>query len=186
MTTPGCDPGRRPGRQRPGASPVPPLRPGTAETSAHPATGAGGCEVTEPMTDTVIIGNASDDGAGQTRGWFVGHFLPPSTTLRRTDAVEVKWGVHPAGESRPSMAKGTAATTLSMLVSGAFRVIFPEHEVRLARPGDYVLFPPGLAHGWTADRDSIIVTVRWPSSPGDGVEIVADACPIPERGEPAP
>lgn len=76
------------------------------------------------MTDSVVVGNAGDDGAGETRGRFVGHFLPPSMTLRRTDAVEVKWGVHAAGESRPSMAMGTAATTLSMLVSGTFLVTF--------------------------------------------------------------
>jgi len=88
--------------------------------------------------------------------------------------VEVKWGVHSAGESRPSMAMGTAATTLSMLVSGAFRVTFQGREVRLSRPGDYVLFSPGIPHGWTADRDSIVITVRWPSKPGDSVEIVGD------------
>ena len=126
------------------------------------------------MTDSVVVGNAGDDGAGETRGWFVGHFLPPSMTLRRTGAVEVKWGVHSAGESRPSMAMGTAATTLSMLVSGAFRVTFQGREVRLSRPGDYVLFSPGIPHGWTADRDSIVITVRWPSKPGDSVEIVGD------------
>jgi hypothetical protein len=128
------------------------------------------------MSDTtVVVGNASDDGAGETRGWFVGHFLPPSVVLRRTEAVEVKWGVHPSGESRPSMAMGTVATTLSVLVSGAFRVVFPDREVLLSRPGDYVLFPPGVLHGWAADADSVVLTVRWPSRPGDSVEL---------RGEP--
>lgn len=131
------------------------------------------------MTDSVVVGNARDDGAGETRGWFVGHFLPPSMTLRHTDAVEVKWGVHAAGESRPSMAMGTSATTLSILVSGTFRVMFRAREIRLSRPGDYVLFPPGIPHGWTADTDSVVVTVRWPSTPGGTVEIVAD--PHPDR-----
>jgi hypothetical protein len=137
--------------------------------------------VTEVRSDAVIVGNASDDGAGETRGWFIGHFVPSSLALRRSDAVEVKWGVHPAGESRPAMAMGTVATTLSVLVSGAFRVIFPEREVRLSRPGDYVLFPPGMLHGWTADADSIVLTIRWPSRPGDSVEIVADPGPAREH-----
>ena len=86
-------------------------RPGTTETPARSTQPQDGSEVTEAMTDTVVVGNASDDGAGETRGWFVGHFLQPATTLRRTDAVEVKWGVHPAGESRPSMAMGTAISS---------------------------------------------------------------------------
>jgi hypothetical protein len=138
--------------------------------------------VTRAMSDsTVLIGNAGDDGAGQTRGWFVGHFLPPSTLLRCTDAVEVKWGVHPAGDSRPSMAMGTTATTLSVLVTGAFRVVFPDREVPLSRPGDYVLFPPGVPHGWTADADSIVVTVRWPSRSGDSVALGSDPSPVGER-----
>jgi hypothetical protein len=134
------------------------------------------------MSDTVVVRNASDDGAGETRGWFDGHFLQPATTLRCTEAVEVKWGVHPAGESRSSMAKGTAATTLSLLVSGAFRVSFPGREVQLSRRGDYVLFPPGVPHGWTADTDSIVVTVRWPSGPGDSVEVAAGSCTAREHG----
>ena len=65
---------------------------------------------------------------------------------------------------------GTEATTLSILVRGAFLVSFPGTEVRLTSPGDYVLFPPGVLHGWVAEEDSIVVTVRWPSKPGDAVE----------------
>ena len=140
--------------------------------------------MTQAMTDAVVVGNASDDGAGETRGWFVGHFLPPAVALRCTDAVEVRWGVHPAGESRPAMAMATVATTLSVLVSGAFRIMFPAREVRLARPGDYVLFPPGVPHGWMADADSIVLTVRWPSRPGDSVELVADPYPVRDDRDP--
>jgi hypothetical protein len=111
----------------------------------------------------VVVGNAAADGAGPTRGWFVGHFISQPGTLRRTDAVEVKWGIHPAGETRSSMAMGSEATTLSILVSGAFRLVFHDREVRLSELGDYALFPPGIPHSWTADEDSVVVTVRWPS-----------------------
>src|SRR5215204_2718205 len=81
---------------------------GTSHAPARAENGAHADEVREAMTETVVVGNASDHGAGETRGWFVGRFLPASMALRRTDAVEVKWGVHPAGESRPAMAIGTA------------------------------------------------------------------------------
>jgi hypothetical protein len=126
--------------------------------------------MTHPATSQVTVGNAFADGAGDTRGWFVGHFIEPPASLRCTDAVEVKWGVHAAGESRHRMAMGTESTTLSMLVRGMFRVSFSDREVCLGRPGDYVLFPPGVLHGWVAEADSIVVTIRWPSKPGDAIE----------------
>jgi hypothetical protein len=127
--------------------------------------------VIEDMSTDVVVGNAGDDGAGQTRGWFVGHFIDASQTLRHTDAVEVKWGDHPAGESRSTTASGMDATTLSILIHGAFRVSFPAGDVQLARPGDYVLFGPGVPHSWTAETDSVVVTVRWPSTPGGSVNV---------------
>jgi AraC-like ligand binding domain len=143
--------------------------------------------MTDPVTPRLTIGNAGADGTGDTRGWFVGHFVEPSASLRCTDAVEVKWGVHPAGESRSRMAMGTKATTLSILVSGTFRVSFSNREVCLARPGDYVLFPPGVLHGWAAEADSIVITIRWPSEPGDAVEASdkssADLPPLLTSGE---
>lgn len=111
----------------------------------------------------ILVGNADVDGAGETRGWFIGHFVEPSESARHTEAVEVKWGVHAAGESRPTPAAGLEATTLSILVSGAFRVSFEGQEVQLSRPGDYVLFPPGVPHAWVAETDSVVLTVRWPS-----------------------
>lgn len=122
------------------------------------------------VTPGVTTGNAATDGAGTTRGWFIGHFIEPSVSPRHTESVEVKWGIHAAGESRRLMAMGTEATTLSILVSGSFRVSFPQREIRLTRPGDYVLFPPGVLHGWTAEADSIVITLRWPSKAGDAVE----------------
>ena len=39
--------------------------------------------------------------------------------------------------------------------------------VLLEREGDYALWPPGVAHDWLAEEASVVVTVRWPSLPGD-------------------
>jgi quercetin dioxygenase-like cupin family protein len=59
------------------------------------------------------------------------------------------------------------ATTLSILVKGRFRLQFPEQEILLSREGDYALWLPGVPHYWSAEEDSVIVTVRWPSLSGD-------------------
>jgi hypothetical protein len=118
--------------------------------------------VNAPAPIGVVLGNANADGAGSTRGWFVGHFIEQGDP-RRTDAVEVKWGLHRAGESRPTPAPGADSTSLSILVRGRFRLTFPDAEAVLAEPGDYALWLPGIPHGWTAEEDSVVVTVRWPS-----------------------
>jgi hypothetical protein len=124
----------------------------------------------------IVVGNAGVDGAGARGGWFLGHFIAAGDP-RHSDAVEVKWGVHPAGQSRSSVAAGTDARTLSILVSGTFRVEFPEREVRLTHPGDYVLFGPGVSHSWTAETDAVVVTVRWPSRSRDVVEQGGESTP---------
>ena len=122
--------------------------------------------------DRVTIGNAAADGANY-RGWFVGHFLPQATT-----EVEVKWGVHRKGEVRAAWAVSRQATSMSLLVRGAIRLFFATSsgavptEALLAEPGDYAVWPPGVAHRWHIERDdTVIVTVRWPSLPGDAVDL---------------
>jgi hypothetical protein len=90
------------------------------------------------MGGEVRFGNAADDGAAR-RGWFVGHFLEAAAGPRRDDRVEVKWGAHPAGEARAAWVQNEAATTLSILVRGRFRITFEHGEYLLAREGDYVL-----------------------------------------------
>jgi EutQ-like cupin domain len=120
------------------------------------------------MRRDVRFGNAAADGAAR-RGWFVGHFMDVADGLQRDSRVEVKWGYHQAGETRAAWVQNEAATTLSILVRGRFRLTFAHGEYLLEREGDYVLWPPGVAHHWRADEDSIILTVRWPSEPGDSV-----------------
>jgi hypothetical protein len=119
----------------------------------------------------VTIGNAAVDGAAY-RGWFVGHFLPNATT-----EVEIKWGVHRKGEVRAAWATSRQATSMSLLVRGAIRLFFTRDgeapsEALLAEPGDYAVWPPGVAHRWRIEGDeTIIVTVRWPSVAGDAVDL---------------
>jgi len=118
------------------------------------------------MPSEVIFGNAGAEGASR-GGWFAGNFITPEDDARSTSALEVKWGIHKAGDCRTQWAVNAAATTLSILVKGRFRLQFPEQEILLSREGDYALWLPGVPHYWSAEEDSVIVTVRWPSLSGD-------------------
>ena len=67
----------------------------------------------------VSWGNAVDEGSRDgRRGWFIGHFIDPAAGPAATDAVEVKWGTHEAGETKATEGVNQTATTLSILVSG--------------------------------------------------------------------
>jgi hypothetical protein len=111
-------------------------------------------------------GNAAVDSASY-RGWLVGHFVDGTDSpIRRSDDVEIKWGVHSAGESREEWVRGEVRTCVVLLVSGRFRIRFsdePDDEVLLTKQGDYVTWGPNVDHRWTAEDDSVVVTVRWPS-----------------------
>jgi quercetin dioxygenase-like cupin family protein len=78
--------------------------------------------------------------------------------------VEVKWGVHPAGEKRDRWTSDDRRTTLSVLVQGEFRIDLTEGSRILATQGDYALWGPGIDHSWEALADSVVITVRWPSA----------------------
>jgi hypothetical protein len=116
------------------------------------------------LNSRIVIGNAADDAA-PFRGWFVGQFVPPELGLRSTDALEVKWGVHARGETRDGWGSSGEAISLSLLVRGSIRLFFGDgYEALLTRPGDYALWPPGLAHRWQIEQDeTVVLTVRWPS-----------------------
>jgi len=123
------------------------------------------------MPPKVVFGNASVEGTNRW-GWFLGHFITPTDNPRSTPLLEVKWGVHKAGDGRNQWATNVEATTLSILINGRFRLQFPEQEFVLSREGDYVLWCPGVPHYWSAEEDSTVVTVRWPSKPEDSREIL--------------
>jgi quercetin dioxygenase-like cupin family protein len=120
------------------------------------------------MGDTVVStnwhrGNAAEDGR-ETRGWLLGHFIDPSEGVRSTKDVEVKWGIHPAGEKRTEWTSDDQRTTLLFLVQGHFRVNLTEGNVTMTQQGDYAVWGPGIDHSWEAISDSVVITVRWPSS----------------------
>jgi quercetin dioxygenase-like cupin family protein len=122
------------------------------------------------MGDSAIVtgnwyqGNAAEDDS-ERRGWFLGHFIDPADGVRSSKAVEVKWGIHSAGEKRPEWTADDQRSTLVLMVQGSFRIDLTEATVTLTRQGDYVVWGPGIDHTWEALSDSVVVTIRWPSSP---------------------
>ncbi|MGD0705125.1 MAG: signal peptidase I [Trebonia sp.] len=114
------------------------------------------------MAEEIYVGNVTTGAAD--RGWLLGHFMPPGDA-RRSDAVEIKWGVHPAGEQRRGWVTDDARSILSVLVSGRFRIDLPDRSVVLAKQGDYIVFH-GASHTWQAEEEWVVLSVRWPSLPG--------------------
>ena len=111
------------------------------------------------------MGRAVPDGAAN-QGWLVGHFMPPGDLLH-SEAVEVKWGVHVAGERRTAWATAETRTALLVLIRGSFDIELRDRTVLLRAPGDYVVWGPGEDHSWLARAaDTVVLTVRWPSIPG--------------------
>ena len=108
-------------------------------------------------------GNAEDDGRDH-RGWILGHFIDPAEGVRSSKDVEIKWGIHPAGDKRAEWTADDQRTTLVFHVSGRFRIDLTEGSFTLERKGDYLVWGPGIDHSWEALTDAVVVTVRWPSS----------------------
>lgn len=105
--------------------------------------------------------NASKD----TRGWFLGHFMPGEDSPLRTQDVELKWYTHAKGETRHEWAPGNPVKTLNILIRGRFILLFPDREVELQEEGDFVLFGPDTPHSFRSEEESLVLTVRWPSVP---------------------
>ncbi|SRR6266511_3666645 len=121
------------------------------------------------MADKWYTGNAAAD-ADRNRGWLLGHFIDratPGADVLTTDALEVKWGIHPAGQQRPEWTADDQRTTLLLLVEGRFRLDLTVGSTMLASQGDYVVWGPGVDHSWRAEADSVVITVRWPSFPNE-------------------
>jgi hypothetical protein len=108
------------------------------------------------------FGNTGVDGA-ERRGWLVGPFMD-SDDVRFSDQVEIKWGVHPAGDRREAWFEEEKRTTVVMLVSGRFRIDLSVGTALLAEQGDYAMWGPGIGHSWRAEEESVVVTIRWPAA----------------------
>jgi quercetin dioxygenase-like cupin family protein len=119
-----------------------------------------------PVSGNWHSGNAEEDGR-HNRGWILGHFIDPAERVRSSKDVEIKWGIHPAGDKRPEWTADDQRTTLAFHVSGKFRIDLTEGSFTLKHRGDYLVWGPGIDHSWEALTDAVVVTVRWPSFPGN-------------------
>lgn len=113
-------------------------------------------------------GNARED-ANPFRGWLLGHFVPEG--LRHSDAVEVKWGTYAAGFGESDWTACQTGTSLVVLASGRHEIELPQQVVILEQPGDYLIWGPGVPRRWRALEDCVVMTVRWPSIPGDTMDV---------------
>ena len=104
-----------------------------------------------------------NDVSKETRGWFLGHFMPGENNPLQTGDVELKWYTHAKGETRAEWAPGNPVRTLNILIRGRFVLLFPDQEVALEKEGDFVLFGPGMPHSYRSEEESLVLTVRWPS-----------------------
>jgi hypothetical protein len=121
------------------------------------------------MNQSVEAGNAWDDCSrdceGAKTGWFVGGFPEMrGLGLRECRDVEIKWYEHPEGQEsgEKPVSRGL---TVSVLVTGRFAVSFQDDEsswveYRLEKPGDYVVWGPGIYHRWKAIERSVVLSVR--------------------------
>jgi hypothetical protein len=109
----------------------------------------------------ILSGNIQELAANH-RGWFMGHFIEGGSPLK-TGAVEVKWGEHWRGEAKELQEGNQSAKSLAILIRGKFIFFFPGKELVLEKEGDFVFYDEGVDHGWKAQEDSLILTIRWPS-----------------------
>jgi mannose-6-phosphate isomerase-like protein (cupin superfamily) len=111
-----------------------------------------------------LFGNVTE-ASKESRGWFLGHFMPGEDNPLRSSAVELKWYTHAQGETRHEWAPTNAVRTLNILIRGSFVLVFPAREVALEKEGDFVVFGPGVPHSFRSVEESLVLTVRWPSRP---------------------
>jgi hypothetical protein len=122
------------------------------------------------VTPSWSRGNAAQ--RSDRRGWLVGHFIDDPMDPHYSKDVEIKWGVHPAGDERTEWSAGRHDRTILILVSGSWRMELASADQRdapttvtLDTQGDYVLWEKDIDHRWRAEADSVVITVRWPSMP---------------------
>jgi hypothetical protein len=102
------------------------------------------------------------------RGWFVGQFIDTSSLLHSKN-LEIKWGLHKAGEIFDTIRMNKHAKSLSILIDGEFKFIFPDTNktYHLKQKGDFIFWDAGVFHSTECKKDSTILTIRWPSIDND-------------------
>lgn len=116
---------------------------------------------------SIQTGNLNEEGRSY-RSWVIGHFRDQHSPLFN-EQFEVRWAKHAKGERKDPPKYNETAKTITVLVSGKFKVTFPglSQEVVLENEGDYVFHDANVLHGSEALEDSFIITLRWPSVAGD-------------------
>ena len=126
------------------------------------------------MASEIYFGNAAADGE-KSGSWilgnFLGKYLDDQNSPRITGGVEIKWGVHKAGILRSVWSLQKTESTVVVLVRGKIRMQFPDKEYTLSKEGDYLIWGPNTPHKTNADEDCVVLTIRWPSVPGDSQEL---------------
>jgi len=117
-----------------------------------------------PDAPAPVSGNAAA-ASKDTRGWFLGQFMPGEANPLRSSHLEVKWFTHAKGEERSAWSPASPVRTLNTLIRGHFVLRFPDHDVALRQEGDYVCFGPGMPHSFRSVEESLVLTIRWPSIP---------------------
>jgi hypothetical protein len=102
------------------------------------------------------------------RGWFMGHFIDGSSLLHSSD-IEMKWSICEAGEDFPEIRGCRTAKSLAILIEGEFEFTFPDTKEKytLSKPGDFIFWDQGVYHSTKSLKKSKLLTVRWPSLPGN-------------------
>jgi len=130
-------------------------------------------------TMDLLTGNAYDQDTGGT-GWLIG--FSEWTRLPGSDLLHVpadqpvtglcfKWYDHPEGHASGDKPVSVGRTFSLLATAGSvFRYEISTdpgyaseatRTVVLQRPGDYIVWGPGIYHRWTCERRSTILTVRW-------------------------
>ena len=131
------------------------------------------------MLDKLTVGNAAKDSEEfghwlvfDIESWKSNGSNPvdlPRMGLRNAKDLEIKWGIHSAGEVRPGgWAPSSGKRVISILLRGRFVISFRDAhdqksagEVCLSELGDYVLWNEALEHHWLSVDESLVLTVRW-------------------------
>lgn len=102
------------------------------------------------------------------RGWFLGHFIKEGSPFK-TDAFELQWRKLKAGEEKPALGTQKVAKTIGILVYGKFEFSFPDKnkKITIDKEGDFVFYDAGITHSWRVIEDTLLISIRWPSIPGD-------------------
>lgn len=95
----------------------------------------------------------------------MGNFVDKKLGLRHSDDVEIKWKNHTKGEERSEWATNETRTSIGILIRGKVEMVFRDKTQILSKEGDYVMWGPSIDHKWRVLEDSLVITIRWPSTP---------------------